>query len=362
MINKDCFTERKHKPVFMLKTILTITLLFFVITCGDSRDENIERINKESKLHAFMVQNHYIQVYKNNLPAYVTISKKQGANRKNIGSGFFINKKGHVLTCYHVVMGRSDIKVHPGNGAGPLDAKVYNIDKTLDLALLEVDLGEKFKVTKTIEVPAKSGPLPGAGFIAIGTPRGMDRTLITGRIAYTLRLKADPASPLNGYVQLTSSVFPGASGGPVLDLDGKLVGMMRFTLTPGGPGSAGPGFAIPANILHSFVSSQKIIKELNLVISRGIVEIPLVTPFLMTKLKLPEFNGIIIAETRPGTPAAIAGLKRYDFIMKIEGKKIKNLTEYKAVLFEHEKKENLKVEYFREGKFLTTEIKGFYTK
>ena len=97
--------------------------------------------------------------------------------------------------------------------------------------------------------------------MAIGAPGGMKETMLSGFVARDLRLNPDPAMyQADSYVQLSGPVLPGSSGGPVLDMSGSIIGMMRFTLSVGGPGAAGFGFAIPASNLFRFALNQKDLK------------------------------------------------------------------------------------------------------
>lgn len=333
--------------------------------CKDTDDLSSE-LNKESQIHALHLQNHYIEIYKKYLKATVSIAVPGiGLNEKYkaVGSGFFINDEGYIITCRHVVEGRGNLYAVQGLTGKTWPIKVYNEDKNFDLALCRADFsGIKPRDLEFIPVPPESSPKPGSIYVALGAPHGLADTITNGIVSYTLRLRVDPSMPNRGYVQLSESVFPGSSGGPVLDLTGSLIGMTRFTLTPYGPGSAGPGFAIPANHLYTFSQNQSDIKGIREKSLRGIIEIPFATPFLMRKLNLPHMSGVIVSYVLDGSPAHKAGIRRYDFITHVENMPVANVAVFQQLMIICKDKKDVSLSIVRDGATKEIKIEGFIKK
>ena len=327
-----------------------------------SRSPDAKELDRESQLHAMHLQNHFINLYEKYMPATVTIVSEEGANRQfPVGAGFFINSDGYVLTCRHVVAGRKTCSVMQGGTGRTWSASVFNEDANYDIALLKVDFGGKKPerlpyIPLTPDAQARTGSL----YVAIGAPGGMKETMLTGTVARDLRLNPDPAMPGRSYVQLSGTVLPGSSGGPVLDMGGNVIGMMRFTLSVGGPAAGGMGFAIPASNLFRFALNQKDLKGMKERSQRGINEIPFTTPYLAGKLGLPDTFGALVSSVAPGSPADRAGIMRYDFIINIEGKQVATPGEMTSAMTELKDKEAITITLIRKGETLKKNISGFY--
>ncbi|HOD14597.1 MAG: trypsin-like peptidase domain-containing protein [Spirochaetes bacterium] len=214
--------------------------LLCVLACAlpsCKKKEGGEQLDRDSLLYTMYVKNHFISLYEKYMPATVTILTPGGANgNAPVGSGFFINDEGYIITCRHVVAGRKTCSVMQGMTGKVWTAAVFHEDPAYDLALLKADFGRK-KPDRLPHIPlsADARARTGSLYMAIGAPGGMKETMLSGIVARDLRLNADPAMPGRSYVQLGGPVLPGSSGGPVLDMSGSVIGMMRFTLIAGGP-------------------------------------------------------------------------------------------------------------------------------
>ncbi len=343
-----------------------ILIVVFVLTVFNSSCKNktelpsIEEVNKESILYAAFVQNQFLQVYEKRKNSTVTFYVEEQGEKKPIGSGFFITPEGHILSCQHVILSREKLFIRVGDFDSFFPAKLLNENKDLDLALLQVlpnAEGKKpefghFTISPTIF------PNTGSYYITISSPFGLQASMDSGIIARHMRINVDKYRPQAGFLQLSKPAYQGSSGGVVMNLEGEMIGIIRFSL--GYPGGGGEnnliGFAIPVNNVYNFSSDQKDLVTVKKKVSRGIVEIPLMTPFLIKKLNLPTPIGVIISYVEEGSPSEKAGLKRYDFITQINEEPITDAVGFSNVMRKLEDAKTIKIKYFREGKFNEVEV------
>ena len=231
-----------------------------------------------------------------------------------LGSGFIIDRKGIVVTNNHVIQGAEDIVVSV-NGSKEYKAKVIGKDPYMDLAVLQIESDEKF-------IPVSFGDSDkariGDWVIAIGNPYGFGGTVTTGIISS--RNRDIGLTRYDDFIQTDASINVGNSGGPLFDLDGKVVGINTAIIAPGRSGSIGIGFAIPSN------SASKVIEQLLEFgeTKRGWlgVRIQLVTKEIAEVEKLEKPEGALVASVSEGSPAAKGGIKAGDIILEFDGKKV----------------------------------------
>jgi serine protease Do len=240
----------------------------------------------------------------------------QPSERKatGLGSGFIIDSKGIVVTNNHVIQGAEDIVVSV-NGAKEYKAKVIGKDPYMDLAVLQIESDEKF-------IPVSFGDSNkariGDWVIAIGNPYGFGGTVTTGIISS--RNRDIGLTRYDDFIQTDASINVGNSGGPLFDLDGKVVGINTAIIAPGRSGSIGIGFAIPSNSAHKVIEQLLEFGETK----RGWlgVRIQLVTKEIAEVEKLEKAEGALVASVSEGSPAAKGGIKAGDIILEFDGKKV----------------------------------------
>jgi serine protease Do len=280
---------------------------------------------------------------------------KDGASfvirQRAIGSGVILDPNGYIMTNAHVVEGAQQIRVVlPSPAANSpleivplgkrqvLDAKLVGEDKDIDLALLKVE-GHDFP---TLPLGPNHAIRPGAFVIAIGSPEGLQNSVTLGIVSSVWR-QPDPDRPMV-YVQTDAPINPGSSGGPLVDLDGYVVGLNTFILSEGG-GSEGLGFAIPASAVK-FVYEE--LRKYGYVhrteIGVGVQEI---TPTLAAGLGLAQNWGVFVSDVEPDGPADAAGLVGQDVIVAIDSHPILGLPGLTASLYLHPPADNLNVVVLR---------------
>jgi putative serine protease PepD len=174
------------------------------------------------------------------------------------GSGFVISKDGLIVTNEHVVDGATQVQVKVGTSGQAQSATVVGADPSRDLALLKVDGHD----LHTLSLGDSSSVGVGDATYAIGNPYGLDHTLTTGVVSALQRnLQAPDGSTISGAIQTDAALNPGNSGGPLLDSEGKVLGVNAQIQTGSADGAEGGnvgiGFAIPASTVKAFVAQAK---------------------------------------------------------------------------------------------------------
>lgn len=227
------------------------------------------------------------------------------------GTGSIIDRNGYVLTNNHVVANAKRLQVALADGSH-WPARLVGRDPQTDLAVIRIDApADRLRPlawgdSRKLRVGQK--------VLAIGNPFGLEQTLTTGIVsAVRKRLKIGDVE-VEDVIQTDAAINPGNSGGPLLDSEGRMVGINTAIFSPSGA-SAGIGFAIPV------ATARKIVAEL---ISHGYVryayaglELQTLLPAAAKSLGLPVEKGVLIAKAVPGGPAAKAGLKGGDRYVEI---------------------------------------------
>lgn len=192
---------------------------------------------------------------------YISAQTPQGTAT---GSGFVVSGDGKIITNEHVVDGAASVTVKLGTGGQTLNAQVLAADASKDLALLKVD-GTNLK---HLSLGDSSSLQVGDDVYAIGNPYGLDHTLTSGIVsALNREIQAPDGTPIDGAIQTDAALNPGNSGGPLLDADGRVVGVNSQIASSGSSnggeaGNVGIGFAIPSSTVQEFVdhptSSQSV--------------------------------------------------------------------------------------------------------
>ncbi len=241
-----------------------------------------------------------------------TMYKKYGAgvvrveHSTGLGSGFVIDSEGHILTNAHVVDGaKGEITVSFSNEERVV-AKVIGIDNATDVALLKVDLPAS--ALTVIPLGDSATQQVGDPVVAIGNPFGQDRTVTSGIISAVARsIQAPNGFMINDAIQTDASINHGNSGGPLLNMQGRVIGINSQIDTGGtGDGSVGIGFAVPINLVKQVVSDLMTTGKAQHAWLG--VQLSEVNPTLASQVKIGSDFGAMIARVAPNSPAAKAGL------------------------------------------------------
>jgi serine protease Do len=255
-----------------------------------------------------------------------------------LGSGFVIDKEGHILTNNHVIENATEIKVVLS------DEKEYNAtivgrDPKTDLALIKVDPDEHFPQPAILGDSDKIQV--GDWVMAIGNPFGLGHTVTVGIISAKGRIIG--AGPYDDFLQTDAAINPGNSGGPLFDMSGKVVGINTAIVATG----QGIGFAIPINIARELLPQLKKGK-----IVRGWLGIVIqdVTPELARSFGLKQAKGVVVSDIMKDAPAEKAGLKRGDVIVRLNDQDVEDAHMLSRRVAELTPGETAKLAIIRNGK------------
>ncbi len=231
-----------------------------------------------------------------------------------LGSGFFISSDGYAVTNNHVVDGATKVEIAMDDGE-TYKAKVVGTDPKTDLAVIKVEGSSNFPYVKM----AKKTPKIGEWVLAVGNPFGLGGTVTAGIVSAENR---DIGSgPYDDFIQIDAAVNRGNSGGPTFNLAGEVIGVNTAIYTPSG-GSVGIAFDIPSTTVNQVVP---VLREKGHVDRAWLgVQIQTVTEDIAQSLGLPDAKGALVAEPETGSPAAKAGLKAGDVIVKVDGKTVED--------------------------------------
>ncbi len=233
---------------------------------------------------------------------------------ESLGSGFIVAPTGLVLTNWHVVEKATDIEVRLFDERR-FPAKVLGFDPKTDVALLQMQSDEKLP---HLEFASEETSQVGDWVVAIGNPLGLTSTVTAGIISATGR----KSLPLGGemmyqdFIQTDASINPGNSGGPLLNLEGKVVGINTAVHAEG----QGLGFAIPIKMVAEIM--PRLQKGGRVERSWLGVYIDPIPSKIRTELELPARGGVLVTRVVRGGPAANAGLKPGDIVLKMDGKSV----------------------------------------
>ncbi len=266
--------------------------------------------------------------------------------QRSLGTGFVIDKEGHILTNNHVVDGTDEIKVRLSDEK-EYDAKIIARDPKTDLALIQISADVALKPlalgdSDKLEV--------GEWVLAIGNPYGLGHTVTAGIVSAKYRHIG--AGSYDNFIQTDASINPGNSGGPLLNMQGQVIGINTAIFSQSG-GSVGIGFAIPVNMARDLLPQLKKGK-----VVRGWlgVMIQKITPELKDKLGLEEEAGALVADVSKGGPADKAGIERGDVIVSFDGKAIKEMNDLPFIVAATPVGKSVNVEVLRKGKRQTVKV------
>jgi S1-C subfamily serine protease len=279
------------------------------------------------------------------------------------GSGFVVDRDGTILTNAHVVSGAENVTVSFTEDGDPVDAEVRGVDESTDLAVLKIDPDDVEDLT-AMPLGDSSKVAVGDPVVAIGNPFGFQRTVTTGIVSALQReITAPNGFRINDVIQTDASINPGNSGGPLLDANGRVIGINSQIATGGtSQGSVGIGFAVPIN------TAKKLLPELReggdiehayLGVTMGDVD-----EDVARQLDLPVDEGALIQQVVPDGPADDAGLRGAsgavaaggDLIVKVDGEEVENVDDVAAAIEDNKPGDTIEVEYYRGDDLKTTRV------
>jgi serine protease Do len=257
------------------------------------------------------------------------------------GSGFIISEDGYILTNNHVVGNVDRMTVTLPDGRTFADAKVIGTDPDTEVALIKIP-GNNFP---TVPLGDSDQLEVGDWVLAIGNPFGLTSTVTAGIVSATKRSVGITA--YENFIQTDAAINPGNSGGPLLDLRGRAVGINTAIFSESG-GYMGIGFAIPINMARRIAEQLRSTGR----VVRGYLGLygEDVTPEVAQILKLPQSQGVIIAQIEPNSPASQAGLQRRDVLLELNGAPIKSYDTFRNAVAALQPGTTIQLQVWRDGK------------
>ncbi|HKN22817.1 MAG TPA: trypsin-like peptidase domain-containing protein, partial [Terracidiphilus sp.] len=288
------------------------------------------------------------------------------------GSGFILDKSGHILTNFHVVAGAANhgIEVQLSDKR-KFAAHVVGSDRTHDLALLQMDTPNNQPVSNLQPVTlADSSELNvGQKVYAIGNPFGLAGTMTRGIISAIRPIRSAEGAPIEDAIQTDAAINPGNSGGPLLNSSGEVIGINTMIASNGADQSSGIGFAIPINtakaVLADLLKYGRVKRP-----SLGIVSFA-IGPDLASQMGLAAGSGVLIQRVLPGGAAESAGLRggneqAYvgntpimlggDLIIAIDGQEVTEPQDINAIMEKHQAGDTVSVTIVRGQRRMTIKL------
>ena len=307
------------------------------------------------------------EIYERAAPGVVQINSQPGVSSVSgagqaLGSGFVVDKSGHIVTNFHVIQGAEQIRVGFSN-RDTVEARLIGSDPSTDLAILRVN------VDASALTPLPLGDSDrvevGDSVVAIGNPFGLDRTATAGIVSALQRLirSPDPQFSIDHVIQTDAPINKGNSGGPLLNDRGEVIGVNTQIETGGiSTGNVGIGFAVPAKTVKTVVAQ---------ILRTGRVQHPYlgitgkpITPDVVQSYRLPVEEGVLVELVTNGSGADKAGVQAGDtevvvagetyilggdIVVAADGKKVSSIEDLRDAIAAHMPGEKIKLQVFRDG-------------
>ena len=314
-----------------------------------------------------------ISVYRKNIGSVVNITSRAVTldffyglvPQEGQGSGFIIDREGHILTNYHVIAEARQIDVTLHNRK-KYRASIVGTDRSHDLAIIQIKAPDLNPMTmgdsKNLQVGQK--------VYAIGNPFGLAGTLTSGIVSSIRQVQEPDGMTIDEAIQTDAAINPGNSGGPLLNSHGEVIGIN--TMIAGNPGvnqSAGIGFAIPVNtakaVLNDLLTLGRVRRP-----ALGVVTIP-ISPDIADQMGLAADYGLLIVQVVPGGAASRAGLKggterAYlgnipitiggDLIVAIDDQDVQDQQELSRIMNSHRAGDSVKISFYRGKKKMDVQV------
>lgn len=273
--------------------------------------------------------------------------KPKSRNATSLGSGFIIDSKGIIVTNNHVVAGATDISVTLHDNS-QYKAKIIGRDSKIDIAVLKIETGKKLPF---VLLGDSDNVRVGDWILAIGNPYGLGGSVSAGIIS--ARARDINVGPFDDFLQTDAAINRGNSGGPMFDINGRVVGINTAIFSPTGS-NVGIGFALPSAL------AEPIIKQL---VKFGKarrpwlgIKVQTLTKSIAESLGLKDTKGALVLDVNDGGPAQKAGLIEGDVITLFNGEVVTNMRRLPRIVAENKIGDKVSVQYIRAGKTYNSSV------
>jgi serine protease Do len=264
-----------------------------------------------------------------------------------MGTGVIVSEDGYILTNNHVVRGADEVEVILSTNRR-LKAKIVGTDKATDVAVLKVSA----KGLAAARLGSSENMEVGDWVLAIGSPFGLDQTVTAGIVSAKGRANVG-ITDYEDFIQTDAAINPGNSGGPLVNLKGEVIGINTAIASRSG-GSSGVGFAIPSDMVRRVMES---ILD-NGRVDRGWLGVGIqdLDEDLARSFGLKSTRGALVSGVLPAGPAAKAGLKSGDVLLKVAGQEVRDANHLRHLVAGIEPKKKVRLEVFREKQSIEVEV------
>jgi serine protease Do len=256
------------------------------------------------------------------------------------GSGVIVSSEGHIVTNLHVIDGATEVAVSLSDGQR-LPGKLLGADPVSDIAILKIDAPGLRPLALADSEKVRVGQL----VFAVGAPYGLQESVTMGIISARDRVVSSESA--NEFFQTDAPINPGNSGGPLVNIRGEVVAINNSIKTESG-GNQGVAFSIPSNtakrVLEQILEHGRVLRPY-----LGVVMLPLDAD-TARQLGLPDDRGAFVDAVFAGSPAAAAGLRRGDLILKFDGREIRSYRDLRKRVSEASVGRQAELEILRAGK------------
>jgi S1-C subfamily serine protease len=283
-------------------------------------------------------------IYKAVSPGVVYVASTTSQGQAS-GSGFVIGSDGSIVTNDHVVENASKVAVRFTADGKTIPAKVVGTDPSTDVALLHVDPSKVEGGVKPLQLADSKQVEPGQPAIAMGSPFGLQGTITSGIISALGRdIQAPNGFTISGVIQTDAAINPGNSGGPLLDDQGRVIGINSQIATNGGDSNSGVGFALPIDTVKAVVPQLK---------ANGKIERAWLG---VSTSDTGSRDGAQVGDVT-GAPAQDAGIRPGDIITEFDGRKITSASDLGQDVLTRKPGDTVKVVVERNGNTQTLNVK-----
>jgi S1-C subfamily serine protease len=370
---------RHLRPIFLALILVATFFYFTTYRSGRLRVSAPDWVSRPTKVEITeaaggeldVEEQNNISVYRNNIPAVVNITSKAmtydffygEVPQEGQGSGFVIDKEGHIITNYHVIADARQVEVTMHNRK-KYRAIVVGTDPPHDLAIIQIKAPD---LTPAVLGDSRNLKV-GQKVYAIGNPFGLSGTMTRGIVSSIRPVREPNGSTIDEAIQTDAAINPGNSGGPLLNWHGEVIGINTMILSNVGQ-NAGIGFAIPINtakaVLNDLVTLGRVRRP-----ALGVRTLP-ISPGLAQEIGLAADYGLLIVQVVPGGSADRAGLRggterAYlgntpimlggDLIVAIDGQDIQDQTDLGQVMNSHRAGDTVRVTIYRGKKKIDVNI------
>ncbi len=282
----------------------------------------------------------FLERYFKKAPGHGDKSERE-FNVRGVGSGFIVSEDGFIVTNSHVIDNAARIQVVLNDGRR-LPAKVHGRDPKTDLALLKIDADESLPY---VVFGNSDTAQTGDWVVAIGNPFGLGGTATTGIIS--ARGRDINSGPYDDYLQIDAPINRGNSGGPLFDLNGRVIGVNTAIYSPTGA-NVGIGFAVPATQAKAVIAQLMDHGR----VERGWlgVQIQALDDALAESVELPNDKGALVAAVTAASPAQNGGIQVGDVILSFDGREIDEMRDLPRLVADFKPGQEAKVTVWRQGK------------